>query len=97
MSWFSKKKFEENKKEVKSHVESHKVLRIDLTFAFGTHNNYTMIASDDDSSFKDLKETISVNIGKNYVLETSNGSHNLKYFCSVTFEEKEVSEVVIDE
>ena len=28
MSWFSKKKFEENKKEVKSHVESHKVLRI---------------------------------------------------------------------
>lgn len=100
MSLFSKKKIEEKREEVKSHIETHKELSIALVYTYGTHNTCTMacrVGCDDAAGFEQIKKDITANLGKNYILETGNGAHNLKYFCSVTFEEKEVSEVVIDE
>lgn len=96
MSFFNKKKIEERLEEVKSPIEKHKELLISLVLAYGNHDIYKLTCSGDDS-FAAIKETIIKNLGKDYIFESSNGAHNLKYFCSVTFEEKEVSEVVIDD
>ena len=99
MSLFKRKKTEEKKEEVKTHIETHKELSIMLVYTYGTHNTCAMtcrVGCNDVVDFEQIKKDITNNLGKNYVLETGNGAHNLKYFCSVTFEEKEVSEVVVD-
>lgn len=99
-SLFKKKKVAEKREEVKSHIEKYKELSIALVYTYGTHNTCTMtcrVDCDDAVGFEQIKKDITDNLGANYILETGNGAHNLKYFCSVTFEETEVSEIVIDD
>lgn len=83
------KKFK--KVESIENISTHKELVCTLTYANRNTPPLTVSISD-PTQFDTMRDMLSNNIGKNCVYYCNNGAVNLKYFCMVTFTEKDVAD-----